>query len=96
VNNDGAKGTDCQTGGQGADPNCTSGTGSCGFGCQILSCNPTTVTVVKKETVCDDDFDNDGDGTKDCGDTDCSASTGNTCRKADGTQGTCQSTRLCL
>ena len=96
VNNDGDRGTDCRTGGQGADPNCTSGTGSCGFGCQILSCNPTTVSVVKKETVCDDDFDNDGDGTKDCGDTDCSASAGNTCRKADGTPGTCQSTKLCL
>ncbi|MDY7232194.1 MopE-related protein [Hyalangium rubrum] len=66
--NDGDTLIDCRNNGPGAEPNCL--TGICGVGCQ----NNNTVGSacnVKVETLCDDNVDNDGDGQRDCADTDC-------------------------
>lgn len=74
---------DCKAGN--ADANCVSG--SCGPGCTLMNC-------VRKETVCNDRIDNDGNNGTDCSDSaDCPQ--GTACTRANGAPGTCQSNRTC-
>ncbi|HEX5754407.1 MAG TPA: MopE-related protein [Archangium sp.] len=82
--NDGNAGrTDCIVGN--SDSNCVSGV--CGAGCSFNNC-------AKKETICNDRTDNDGDTQTDCADkTDCPA--GTACTRTNGAAGTCQNNGSC-
>jgi len=83
MDDDGDTKTDCVAGR--ADENCVNG--ECGWGCRLTNCQ-------RSETICNDGVDNDGNNGADCADqVDCPA--GTTCRKNNGTPGTCQGNKSC-
>ncbi len=61
---------DCRTNGQGSEPNCLDG-GICGVGCQYTNSPGSTPCNGKREVLCDDGVDNDGNQGTDCADPDC-------------------------